>query len=66
MKLNMAFVIAVSLVLGLVAMAQEPPDEAKVTPVEYFDTYDNDFPLLGYVSIPESDTPLPAVVIIVS
>jgi hypothetical protein len=57
--------LAASFVLGL-AMAQDPPDKAMVTAVEYFDAYDENFPLLGYVSIPESDTPLPAVVILVS
>lgn len=65
MKLTATFALAACFGLGL-AMAQEPPDEAMVTAVEYFDTYDDNFPLLGYVSIPESDTPLPAVVILVS
>ena len=37
-----------------------------VVEVEYTDPYDNDFELLGYASVPESETPLPAVVIIVS
>jgi hypothetical protein len=38
----------------------------KVEPVDYVDTSDNDFALRGYVSIPDSDTPVPGVVIIVS
>lgn len=40
--------------------------EPKVEEVKYSDSYDSDFSLLGYASIPPSDTPLPAVVIIVS
>ena len=65
MKLNLFLVLAASFLLGL-AVAQDPPAEANVIAVEYMDVYDNNFPLLGYVSIPESDTPLPAVVILVS
>ena len=39
--------------------------EPKVDAVEYVDTYDSDYPLTGYVSIPKT-TPAPAVVIVVS
>jgi len=37
---------------------------AELTTVDYTDTYDNDFALQGFVSIPEDSTPAPAVVII--
>jgi hypothetical protein len=36
-----------------------------VEQVSYSDPYDNNYPLVGYVSIPET-TPAPAVVILVS
>ena len=58
----MKFLSFFALALGF-AQAQVTPN---VEPVDYADAYDNDFPLLGYVSIPESETPVPAVVIIVS
>lgn len=35
-----------------------------VKPVEYMDKHDNDFKLLGHVSLPD-ETPAPAVVIVV-
>ena len=40
------------------------PTTPKVEPVEYSDPYDNNFPLLGHVSLPET-IPAPAVVIVV-
>ena len=39
--------------------------EPDVVAVEYVDAYDNDYPLTGYASIPET-TPAPAVLIVVS
>lgn len=42
------------------------PIDPQVDPVEYVDPYDDDFPLKGYVSIPDAQEPAPAVVIIVS
>ena len=55
-----AFAFA-TIFLGL---ANAQPAEVKVESVEYTDPYDNNFPLLGYVSIPET-TPAPAVLIVV-
>lgn len=40
------------------------PVEPNVEVVEYSDPYDNEFPLQGFVSIPEGEGPFPAVVII--
>lgn len=61
----MKFLSFLALTFGA-ATAQMAPMAPNVEPVEYSDQYDNDFPLMGYVSIPESETPVPAVVIIVS
>jgi hypothetical protein len=64
MKLHFPNLLVVSMAcLPGLTVGQRPID---VIPVEYADTYDNDFALLGYVSIPDSDTPVPGVVIIVS
>lgn len=51
--------------LAICLGAAHAQPEAKVVEVEYNDTYDSNFPLRGFVSIPEQ-TPAPAVVIIVS
>ena len=42
------------------------PVEPNATTVEYTDSYDNEFALRGYVSLPNKAGPSPAVVIIVS
>jgi len=55
---------ATALFLGT-AQATTKPAATNVEPVDYTDTYDGDFALQGFVSIPGT-TPAPAVVIIVS
>ncbi|CAB9521085.1 dienelactone hydrolase [Seminavis robusta] len=57
--MKLLLVVAAAL-LGVVASAQI---EIQVEEVSYTDPYDGDYPLLGYVSIPD-ETPAPAVVII--
>lgn len=67
----MKFLALLTLGLGLAAAKDSMQEykelhettEPKVEAVEYVDTYDNNYPLTGYVSIPET-TPAPAVIII--
>lgn len=71
MKLPQVLILALCLGTGSAQEETKPYHEMyntiepKVEAVDYVDTYDNNYPLTGYVSIPET-TPAPAVLIVVS